>query len=299
MQTTDIPGLDLSWNPIAMRCTPVSAGCANCWHLRMATRLAGNPVFPDDVGLAYQGYGPPVLIEKELEAPLRRRKPARIGVQYMGDLFHESVHDEWAQLLVALASMAPWHTFVILTKRPEMRDLLSSPDDLEVARSMAMEEYGHHVFDVHARRRDDGRATSWMFEENGLPPNLWLGVSVEDQQTADERIPLLLDIPAAVRWVSYEPALAPTVFDADWLAPRCSGCNCHTPRHETCFHNCGLPVLDTPTLDWLVCGPETGPGARPMDIRWAQSARDQCLRAGVPFWYKPGPLDGRVHEETP
>lgn len=287
MQKTGIEYLTHTWNPIAMRCTPASVGCQKCWHLRMANRLAGNDCFARERQKAYSGDGPPILLPDELAAPLRLRKPAVVGVQFMGDLFHEAVHAEWIHLVVAVAAMAPRHTFVILTKRPgRMVDTLSDMDMLDVAQSMAFEEYGHHVFDVHARRRDDGRATAWQFAD-GMPPNIILGASVEDQPTADERVPLLLQTPTAKRIVSYEPALGGVDFTA-----------ISKPHQQGVAAN----VLDrhgyARGLDQIICGPETGPGARPMDLDWARSARDQCAAANVAFFYKGGLLDGVKHEEV-
>jgi protein gp37 len=289
MNETGIEYLEYTWNPIAMRCTPVSAGCDNCWHLRTADRHAVNPTLSEEMRGARAG-GPPVLLEKEIEAPLRRRKPTGIGVQLMGDLFHETVHAEWAQLVVAIAAMAPQHQFLFLTKRPERAaTVLGELGDLGTMHSMAMDEYGHHVFDVHARRRDDGRATAWCFEEYGLPPNVWLGVSVEDQATADERVPVLLEIPAAVRWVSCEPLLGP-VDIYEWLGNWCSA------------YDDGIETR--PGLSLAVTGAETGPGKRPMQLDWARGLRDQCRAANVPFFFKRDSqgnreIDGRLWEEMP
>ncbi len=307
MQRTGIEYLTHTWNPIAMRCTEISSGCDHCWHHRMANRLAGVGRFTRERQKAYSGEGPPILLEDELAAPLRHQKPARVGVQFMGDLFHELVHDEWIHLVIALASMAPQHTFVFLTKRIDRACELLTGDqafeDLDVAHSMAMEEYGHHVFDVHARRRGDGRATAWQFDEDGLPPNVMFGASVEDQKTADGRVPLLLQIPAAVHFVSLEPLLS-----AVDLAPHllCIGCGAAHPEERMIARQHG----DTPgCAGWVrpglvICGAETGPGKRPMDLDWARSVRDQCAAANVPFFFKVDSdgrheLDGRIHEAMP
>jgi protein gp37 len=291
MQKTKIEYLTYTWNPIAMRCSPVSPGCKHCWHLSMANRLKGNPSIAQCYRDAYAGV-PPSLRTEELDAPLRLREPARIGVQFMGDLFHEAVHDEWVHLVVAIASMAPQHRFLFLTKRPERARALLSGDDaldhLECAQSLAFEEYGHHVYDTHARRRDDGLATAWMFSE-GLPPNICLGVSVErpDQLW---RVEELLKIPAAVRWVSYEPALGMVDLDR-WLGPV-------NPALGPDGADCGAGG-EYPGIHWIAAGPETGPSKRPADLDWFRLVRDQCQAAGVPFFYKGGLLDGRRWEETP
>ena len=117
MQKTPIEYLDMTWNPIAMRCTPLSRGCWNCWHLRMAKKFAGNTIFHSRAIMAYGG-GTPWLNTKELAAPLRRKKPARIGVQLMGDLFHESISNEWIVAVFGVMAACPQHTFFVLTKRP-------------------------------------------------------------------------------------------------------------------------------------------------------------------------------------
>ena len=116
MQKTPIEYLDQSWNPIAMRCTPVSAGCDHCWHLRMANRLSYNRVVSENCAMAYSGYDP-IIKAKELAAPLRRKKSAVIGVQFMGDLFHESITNEQIAAVYGVMAACPQHTFVILTKR--------------------------------------------------------------------------------------------------------------------------------------------------------------------------------------
>jgi len=251
MNKTSIEYLDYTVNPLAMRCRPVSAGCENCWHLGMAKRFAKNPAIPAERRAAYAG-GTPVLIEKELNAPRKLRKPAVIGVQFMGDLFHEDVSGDFLVHVMETIGEAPQHTFLILTKRPQRM------------RKMTEEAwYGHHI------------------------PNVWLGVSVENQETADERIPILWQIPAAVKFISYEPALGPLV-----LGDAC----------EEWWQSCGI--------DWVICGGESGSGAREMKIEWARSVKDECAGVGIPFFYKQGPgddgafikmplLDGRTWAEMP
>jgi protein gp37 len=296
MNKTGIEYLTHTWNPVAMRCTKVSAGCLNCWHLRMANRHAANHTIRSEIREARAG-GPPSMIEGELDAPLRLRKPAVIGVQFMGDLFHESIHTDWAQLVIAVAAMAPWHRFLLLTKRPGQAAGIFNLEELDIAHSMAMDEYGHHVFDVHARRRDDGRATAWCFED-GLPPNLWLGVSVEDQETADERIPALLELKAAVRFVSYEPAIGPVDFQ-HWPGPGCDP--------GFCLTSCGddaHPVTGHRGIDWVVAGAETGVARRHADPDWFRLARDRCAAERIPFFFKKQTdgrrtIDGVMHEAMP
>ncbi len=239
MNKTKIQYLDWTWNPIKMRCTPVSAGCANCWHLAMAKRLAKNPSIYREEQKAYAG-GSPMLDQKELEAPIHLRKSARIGVCFMGDLWHEKIeHFQIAQVW-EVARHCQKHIFFFLTKRPNRLKSWTGVKS-EVA----------HIPPI--------RGEIW-------PNNCWLGVSVEDQKTADERIPILLQISATHRWVSIEPMLGAVFLGRDWI---------DKPRY-----------LETGTLDWIVLGGETGPKARPMHPDWVRSIRDQCQAVGMPFFFK-------------
>lgn len=251
MNKTRIDYLTHTYNPIAMRCTPVSEGCRNCWHLRMANRLAKNPLLDEGIRDAYAG-GIPGLNNEELEAPLHLRKPARIWVQFMGDLFHESVPEEFIERIYSTIYNSPEHTFFILTKRPS------------------------RMAEFHSRS---------LFLVNVPFENIFLGVSVEDQKTADERIPILLQIPAAHRWVSVEPMIAP-ISIRKWAHPETD----ETPN--MCYDK---------GLDWVVAGCETGPKARPCHPDWVRSLRAQCLSAAVPFFYKNngGIIDGKEWRQIP
>lgn len=295
MQATKIEYLDMVYNPLAMRCDRVSSGCRSCWHLRMCDRLAGNLALPKAERDAWAGKTPPVLREKELTTPLRRKKPARIGVQLMGDLFHDNVPDDF--LLRVFNQMraccyVPGHTFVVLTKRPErMRDFC-----------LRLRFNGGDV------DNPDGRI--WLAEASDGPgyrlmggggcrglQNIWLGVSVENQKAADERIPILLQTPAAVRWVSVEPMLEDISLRKVKLTEGC----------ERNYINAlvsldGVHIVRHNTIDWVVCGAESGPGARPCSIKWVRNLKGQCLQAGVPFYYKQGPetcqvCTGRGHTD--
>jgi len=177
MQTTRIEYLTHTWNPIVMRCTPVSSGCEHCWHLKMTGRFAHNPVLSADKRATYAGRRNPWLDETELHAPLQRLKPAVIGVQFMGDLFHEKVEESIIEDVFSVMGRCPMHTFVVLTKRDKR-----------------MQEF------VHQRRG--------VFFKGMAFPNIIMGVSVEDQETANKRIASLLQTPAACRVVSLEPCLS-------------------------------------------------------------------------------------------
>lgn len=242
MNKTNIEYLTHTWNPIAMRCDPVSEGCKNCWHLTLSNRLSKNPMISEDRQKAYAG-GEPVLIKKELDAPSKLRKPAIIGVQFMGDLFHADIGYEIQASIFVEMMLNPQHTYLVLTKRPE--NMLSFLENFIYM--------GGYWFDVPVKYH----------------PQIWLGCTCENQQTADERIPILLQIPAAVRFVSIEPMLSQVdLSDFVW-------------EHD---NRDGLSERDA--LDWVIAGGESGPKARPMHPDWARSIRDQCRSAGVPFFFK-------------
>ncbi len=247
MNKTKIPYLTHSWNPLAMRCTPCSPGCANCWHLAMAERMAANPTLSTERRGAYcqpdDGGTGPLLLEDELIAPLRLKKSARIGVQFMGDLFHDNVTDEmrdqvWAVMGCCEDPDMRQHTWVILTKRP------------------------HVAAGYVASRRTRGM----IF---GLP-NLWLGVTVCDWVEADSKTRILLQIPAAVRWLSIEPMLGPT--------------NLRLPPG---------PNYPLPHVNWVVVGCESGSRRRPCKIEWVRSVVEQCKVAGVACFVKQLDLGGK------
>lgn len=193
MNKTTIDYLTHTWNPIAMRCTPVSEGCKYCWHLAMCKRIEGNRKVSRERRFGAAG-GDPVLLTDELGAPLRRRAPSRIGVQFMGDLVHEAVRYEDIHAVFSVMYVCrpcfgnPAHEFLVLTKRP---DRLCRFVDYRLA-----------------------QAGVWP----GGYPHVWLGVTCENQQTILERVLQLLACPAAVRWVSCEPLLEAVVFSPAMLA---------------------------------------------------------------------------------
>lgn len=259
MNKTDIDYLDYTWNPLAMRCTPVSESCEHCWHLRMANRLNCNPKIPHNIRLAYGGNAPPVLVTQRLDDPLKVKKPSIIGVQFMGDLFSEHVRFNDIQSVLHHMWLAPQHTYLILTKRPEI-----------------MMAYGKR------NKAENG----WTFDRL---KNLMLGVTAENQQRADERIPILLQIPAAKRFVSIEPMLGQIDLKPEWLELELQAFG-------------GRGVKAFPRLNWILCGGESGPRARPMHPDWVRSIRDQCQEVGVPFFFKQwgewGPTYGRRKPEV-
>jgi protein gp37 len=274
---TGISWTDATWNPV-VGCTKVSAGCDHCYAIRTAHRMAANP--NPLVSQAYAGTeaggewtGKVNLLTDRLDQPLKWRRPRRIFVNAQSDLFHEAVPDDFITRAWAVMTLAPQHVFQVLTKRhARMRSLLTAPrfqDDVWRAATVLMGERGI----------DKGRHFAWPL------PNVWLGVSVEDQQWADIRIPALLDTPAAVRWLSCEPLLGPV--DLRGLL-QCFHCKT-THKFELCdrmSHPVPYGALSKRHVDWVVVGGESGPGARPMHPAWARSLRDQCQAAGVPFHFK-------------
>ncbi len=229
-----------TWNPIS-GCTKVSAGCKHCYAERMSKRLAGRRGYPEA-----PHHFDVTLHPDRLEQPLRWRKPRTVFVCSMGDLFHEDVAAHVIIHLFEIMAACPQHTFQVLTKRPER---------------MASVLFG-----------EEGR---WFLGGNDYYPNIWMGVSAENQKAADERIPILLDTWVGTTFVSIEPMLEPIDLEAhlfNFLS--------QMPWSEE-------KVLEPKDgLRWVIVGGETGAGARPMHPEWARDIRDQCLVAGVPLFVK-------------
>lgn len=257
---THIEWTDATWN-VVTGCAKVSQGCKNCYALRDWPRLAANPK------TVYFGreFTDVRCHSERLEIPMRWTKPRRIFVNSMSDLFHPDVPDFFIDQVFAVMARARHHTFQVLTKRPDrMREYLNTRDRTESI--------------LFASCSVPCCAMEWIRE---WPlPNVWLGVSVEDQDAADERIPLLLQTPAAVRWISAEPLLGPINLSR-YLSPR------QTVNPDGYGGDVGVGwTTDFTTLDWVIAGGESGPKARPMHPVWARSLRDQCAAAGVPFHFK-------------
>jgi len=274
---TKIEWTDATWN-VVNGCSVVSPGCTNCYAMRLAgTRMRHHP---SRAGLTRDTKAGPVwngevrFNDKVLLDPLRWRRPRRIFVCAHGDLFHEAVPDEWIDRVFAVMALAPQHVFQVLTKRPERMRAYFTHDG-GFGRWGFIEQQARKLAKVPDHR------TLATFGGSNLP-HVWLGVSIEDQARADERIPLLLATPAAVRWLSCEPLLGPV----DLAKLRPDGINftldALTGRGEHLLGYRG----QTGKIDWVVAGGESGPGARPMHPAWARSLRDQCAAAGVPFLFK-------------
>ncbi len=271
---TKIEWTDKVWNPVT-GCSKVSPGCDNCYAETFAERFRGTP------GHHFQRGFDVVLRRERLDEPLKWRKPRRVFVNSMSDLFHEAVPDDYIADVFARMWWTPQHTFQVLTKRHgRMRSLLPRIE----GRLRAMER---DLALVHAPT-----PLHWPL------PNVWLGVSVENQRWADVRLPALMRTPAAVRFVSCEPLLEPVSLRR-WLRP-VPDCGHVTPEDGTCGHPAALTPechrwADCPArpqrddwrgLDWVIAGGESGARARPMHPDWARQLRDDCAVAGVPFFFK-------------
>lgn len=302
---TSIEWTDATWNP-TRGCSRVSAGCKNCYAERVAARFSGP-------GRPYDGFalgspssrhgriadrgprwtGRVELVPSQLDLPLRWRKPRRVFVNSMSDLFHEKLSNEDIAAVFGVMAACPQHTFQVLTKRSERMSRWYQ----HVARHN--EAVGSCVWFATSIL---GRSASDPITTSDLPrwplPNVWLGVSIEDQWRADERIPHLLATPASVRWVSAEPLLQSVDFE-NVPVPRSSSWhgyagtyNALTGRFQLAVGNVNEEmrharhVTEEACLSWIVVGGESGPAARPFDLAWARSVVAQCRAAGVSCFVK-------------
>ncbi len=244
---TKIEWCDETWNPVT-GCTPASEGCRNCYAERMFRR-----------NLWGYDFTPGTFHENRLNQPMHWRRPRRIFVCSMGDLFHASVSTRSIYDVLEIVETCQQHTFILLTKRPER---------------MARVE-GEWIEDSIANDGDISR--SWI----GEMPNLWCGATTENQARYDARFNHLQKQIVFVRFISAEPLLGP--IDLGPLR---------------------FDDEKRPYLDWVICGAETGPGKRPMNLDWARSLRDQCINADVPFFFKKDSdgnktLDGETWHQYP
>lgn len=293
---TKIEWTDATWN-IVNGCSVLSPGCTNCYAMQLAgTRLRNHP---SRAGLTIDTKAGPVwngevrFNEKALLDPIKWRRPRKIFVCAHGDLFHDSVPDEWIDRVFAVMALCPEHIFQVLTKRSaRMREYFAHP-----GRGEAINKAGFDA-GIEVPVAGGWRTFSGKGGINLPLSNLWLGVSVEDQARADERIPDLLATPAAVRFLSCEPLLGavdltaiqapryvPEDHEIDWKF------NCLETGDYYYFQDADYteggdgPQRDS-KIDWVIVGGESGPGARPMDNRWAQSLVDQCKACGTAAFVK-------------
>ncbi len=259
----------------------MSEGCRNCYAERVAARFSGH-------GLPYEGLarrtasgearwtGKGRFVNENIDQPLRWRRPRRIFVDSMSDLFYEKFSDAEIDRVFAVMMLAPHHSFQVLTKRPERMAAYLNDDALYGRLLSAAEPFRRYRADLSHIGISDPKT---------MPaPWIWLGVSVENQAAANERIPWLMETPAAVRFLSCEPLLGPIdlgrwVFDREAAIRQvCNGPAALTREQAEEY------IADV--IDWVIVGGESGHGARPMHPSWARGPRDLCLATGTPFIFK-------------
>jgi protein gp37 len=272
---TKIEWTDETWN-VVTGCTKVSPGCDNCYAETFAERFRGT------AGHHFENGFDLTLRPERLTLPLKWRKPRRVFVNSMSDLFHKDIPDEYIARVFAVMALTPDHTYQVLTKRHgRMRSMLGGPcpcghppgEHLRSAMAWAVSKANP---DRIPGVPDD--AEKWVYSRGIWPlPNVWLGVSVENQKWADIRIPALAQTPAAVRFLSCEPLLGPI---------RLNRSHVHCPVHDFPGGFCTGPCPHAILPDWVIVGGESGHGARAMHPEWARNLRDQCVAADMPFFFK-------------
>lgn len=347
--STKISWTNVTWNPL-VGCNQVSPGCAHCYakalhDKRHKAYLAGKSVPPQYA----QSFEVVQLKPERLDTPLHWKAPRRVFVNSVSDLFHESVPFSFIDRVFAVMALTPQHTYQILTKRPQvMQDYVRRVEDDDSPVLQAMQEIEMapwrrlYMRTIDLDRDEDGGLADvsllWPL------PNVWLGTSVENQRWANERIPILMNTPAAVRFLSCEPLLGlvdllaamPLDHESDaWDEVNAEDWDQHEPEMEIeeaelegDWINYGSDMVPNPEyreyqadrerrarlymlrdgLQWIIAGGESGPGYRKMDLDWARSLRNQCVAAGVPFFFKQSSgfrsetgteLDGQVWHQYP
>lgn len=279
-QHTAIEWTDRTWNPVT-GCTKVSPGCNNCYAENIAHRFNGSKAFPNGFDVT--------LHDERIDQPYRWKKPARVFVNSMSDLFHKDVPDLFITKVFDVMEANPQHTFQVLTKRPaRMRSFVQQREE-------QWREYAAKFDGCPTEAMRNSPAAKWARERAATPPaNIWLGVSVENQKWADIRIPALLETPAAVRFLSCEPLLGPIDLCGPivpgrgrpkltyWLDGRPGWGPDQTDDRGRVFQELAVG----PRIDWVIVGGESGHGARAMHPDWARTIRDECVHSGVPFFFK-------------
>lgn len=293
---TGIEWTDATWNPVT-GCDKVSDGCTHCYADTIAHRFAGTKAYPNGFQVT--------LRPDRLDQVLRWRRPRRIFVNSMSDLFHDQVPDEYIARVFAIMAVAQHHTFQILTKRhARMRSLLSRADGSFIYNAL-LSMFTDEKLTVPAKGMLTDQVQAALdrnaFGQGWPLPNVWLGVSTENQKWASIRIPALLDTPAAIRFISAEPLLGPISLHPYWThgQPRWG-----TPEPTPTANGGSIdmrPLEVGPKLDWVIVGGESGLRARPMHPQWARSLRAQCEAADIPFLFKQwgewGPAPWKLRRE--
>lgn len=298
MALTGIEWADKVWNPVR-GCSLISPGCKNCYAMKFAARFsgAGQP-YEGLVGWTSKGprwNGQIKLVDSKVNEPLSWKKSYRVFVNSMSDLFHPDVPDDFIGSVFAVMGQADRQTFMVLTKRADrMEQWFGSWAAAEAIEFLA--DLGYE----------------WPL------PNVWVGVSAENQEEADRRIPSLIATPAAIRFVSAEPLLGTIdleriecpVYRDEKNHSVVAQCGMCPDRDDSCCQN-GFFNAMKEGIDWVIVGCETGPRklVRPMDSQWVRDLRDQCVRNTAAFFYKQAidhgermslpMLDGRRWSEFP
>ena len=280
---SNIEWTDCTWNPV-VGCTPVSPGCLNCYAATMARRLEAMGVkeyaareIPATMGTPYDAHEPAKMVRiaevkggravfsgevrcvpERLGDPLSWRKPRRVFVNSMSDLFHEDVPDGFIDWVWETMYRCPQHTFQILTKRPDRMAAY-----FDGVRKAASRLYGEEMIEAPL-------------------PNVWLGTSVEDQKCADERVPWLLKCPAAVRFLSCEPLLGPVNLVGAYRTAIVNN------QRGGMTYTAACKAVAASAIHWVIVGGESGSLAkvRPCDVGWVRSIVRQCRDAGVACFVK-------------
>ena len=257
-----------TWSPVT-GCTKISEGCQNCYAEGMARRFGGDDAFRV------------TLHPNKLDVPLNRKKSTTYFVCSMADLFHDEVPFEFIDAIFTTMALTPQHTYQVLTKRPErMREYFKTfnrPKLEKIAQLMLVRnlEFGSYSSIHWESKNKNPRLNNFPLE------NVWIGVTAESQKEANYRIPILLSIPAALRFVSIEPMLEEVNLLSGELGDtlcHCEGClNCAKDEPER---------WQAQRIDWVICGGESGQKARPLNPLWVKSLQEQCLHANVPFFFK-------------
>lgn len=271
-----------TWNPI-LGCSKISAGCRNCYAINQSFRnwkmAEGLPENKRGRLAYYEGLtkgfddwtGKLVFVPEALEIPLKRKKPE---TYFVNSMFHDNVEDEWLDLIFAVMALTPQHTYQILTKRPErMKKYFADLEGRRKTIAKLIVTPGSLIYDLSFRIKN-----KHLF---GLPlPNVWLGVSVENQKAANERIPLLLRIPAAIRFLSCEPLLEfvdlTKCGNDDYLVNALNGESYGITRRKGIYSG----------IDWVIVGGQSGRGARDCEVEWLEEISEQCLAADVSIFVK-------------
>ena len=299
IEWTHLPGFrGETWNPV-VGCDKVSQGCKLCYaetlHNRRHKAFLAGAKLPQQYAKPFRHVQ---FLENRLERPLRWKKPRAVFVNSLSDLFHENVPEGFIDIVFAVMGLTPQHRFMVLTKRPEaMRDYLTGvtmQKRVDVAAETLIEQHGtrQEKWDLSLRRG------AWVPTVRAWPlPNVWLGVSVENQKAANARIPVLAETPAALRFLSCEPLLGPLEFTLTLREGDEHGYGAvrydMLTGYKWMWDGFETPLEPTGPIHWVIAGAESGQGARPMDEAWVRRIRDTCTVERIPFFYKQNADKGR------